>query len=103
MVFFADMAFALELIALGVGVFLLVRIGSEKEACCRGFAKLVSYFIIVGAVLSMACTLVNAYRAYKDKPTMMMKMGHPGMRPGGPMMGPGGHPRPQNQPPAEAK
>lgn len=78
MVFLADMAFAAELIALGVGVFLLIRTGSDKEACCHGFAKVISILIIIGSLLTMACTLYNAFTQYREKPGMMMRMG-PGM------------------------
>lgn len=89
MVFLADMAFVMELMALGFGVFLLVRIGSDQQACCRRLAKVVSYVIIIGSVLTMACTLYNAFTQYKEKPGMM-RMGPGGAYHGGPMMRPGG-------------
>ncbi|MBI4412197.1 MAG: hypothetical protein HY541_06915 [Deltaproteobacteria bacterium] len=102
MVFLADMAFAMELIALGVGVFLLVRIGSDKEACCRGLAKTVSYVIIIGSILTMACTLYNAFTQYKQKPgTMKMMPG--GMYHSGPMMRPGGIKKDTQEKPAETQ
>ena len=91
MVFLADMAFAMELIALGVGVFLLIRIGSDKETCCRGLAKVVSYVIIIGSLLTMTCTLYNAFTQYKEKPAMMRMGPGGGMYHGGSKMRPGGN------------
>ncbi len=55
LVFHADAAFALELIALGLGVFLIVwfRIHTEQaHKMCRFFA----YLIIVLAILTLLCT-----------------------------------------------
>ncbi len=55
LVFYADAAFALELIALGLGVFLIVwfRIHTEQaHKMCRFFA----YLIIVLAILALLCT-----------------------------------------------
>lgn len=66
MVFHADMAFATELIALAVGTALLVWSGSKENVCGKTFAKIVAYFTIVAAVLTMLCTSYYSMRYWED-------------------------------------
>lgn len=66
MSFTADIAFALELIALGLSVFLLQFLNQQKTACCPKFSKIVVYGIMVGAFLAILCTAINSYREYKN-------------------------------------
>ncbi len=65
MMFQADTAFAAELIALVLGTALLVW-SAKNEACCKAFAKIVAYFTIVAAVLTMLCTGYYTVRYWED-------------------------------------
>lgn len=94
MVFQADMAWALELIALGMGVFLLLKMRGESATCKCLLTKILTYFIIVGAIAALTCTGINAYRVYKLRSGMdggMLRRGgmmNPHMGPAGPMNSP---------------
>jgi predicted membrane protein len=76
--FYADAAFALELIALALGVFLLVwlRIHTEQaHKMCKFFA----YLIIVLAILALLCTSYYSMKywvaGYFGHPRAMMMQG----------------------------
>lgn len=77
MMFLADTAFAVELLALVAGTFLLVRI-SGQEVCCKTFGKVVAYFTIVASILAMLCTFYYTARYWEDghfkTPHTMMRM-----------------------------
>ncbi len=47
MVFHADAAFALILIALGIGFWVLVKARSQETGNLKGFGTILGYFIIV--------------------------------------------------------
>ncbi len=47
MVFHADTAFALILIALGIGFWVLVKARSQEAGNLKGFGTILGYFIIV--------------------------------------------------------
>ncbi len=47
MVFQADAAFALILIALGIGFWVLVKARSQKAGNLKGFGAILGYFIII--------------------------------------------------------
>ncbi len=66
MSFDANIAFALELIALGLSVFLLQFLNQQKTACCPTFSKIVVYGIMAGAFLAILCTAINSYQEYKN-------------------------------------
>lgn len=55
MVFKFHMAFALGLIALVAGTYLIAKVHS-MEMCCKGFAKFVGWFVVVAAFLSLICS-----------------------------------------------
>lgn len=80
MVFNADMAFAIELIALGLGGILFLKAKSEKSF----LAKIISLVVMIGSVLVLLCTTINAVKFYKNKDDRMMNrrmnrmMGPPG-------------------------
>lgn len=75
MVFQANMAFAMALIALTLGGFLFQQ--TPKGV----LVKIISYVVLVGSALTLICISVNAYKAYSSGAYSM-----PGMRPM--MMGP---------------
>lgn len=58
MIFMANAAFALELIALVAGTIVLVRV-SKEEVCCKKFTKIVGIFVIVASLLLMICTVYH--------------------------------------------
>lgn len=74
MMFQADTAFAVELIALVAGVFLLIWAGKEglKHSA---FAKAVAYFTIAASILAIICTSYYTIQYWKrgvfDSPKMM--------------------------------
>jgi hypothetical protein len=76
-IFHADAAFALELIALSLGVFLVVwfRIHKEQDKMCRFFA----YLIIALAILALLCTSYYSIKywvlGYFEQPRAMMMQG----------------------------
>lgn len=61
MMFIADAAFALELLALATGVFLLLK-AYKEDIPFKAFTKFVSYFVIVTAFLGMLCTTTYVIR-----------------------------------------
>lgn len=76
MVFKFHTAFALGLIALVAGTYLLMRIDKE-DVCCKVFAKIVGYVVVILSILGMICS--TYYSA------MYWKAGHycPSMMHGG--------------------
>ncbi len=87
MVFKADTALAVELIALAAGTLLLLYAGKE-QVCCKIFAKIVAYFVIIAAFLALLCTSYYTMRYWEDghfsKPCPMMHMKERGMMRGMP-------------------
>ncbi|MCP5468544.1 MAG: hypothetical protein H7A32_04670 [Deltaproteobacteria bacterium] len=65
MMFQADTAFAVELLALVAGTALLIFAGREN-VCCKAFAKIVGYFTIVAAILAMLCTFYYTVRYWEE-------------------------------------
>lgn len=55
MMFGADAAFALELLALTAGVFLLLTAYKDGTPY-KAFVKFISYFVIVASILGLLCT-----------------------------------------------
>lgn len=53
-------SFALGLIAMVAGTYLIARISSEG-ACCKGFAKVVGWFVVVTAFLVLICSTYCAF------------------------------------------
>jgi hypothetical protein len=58
MIFKLHSAFALGLIALVAGTYLLSKVSPEKE-CCKKFAKFVGWFVVVTAFLGLICITYN--------------------------------------------
>lgn len=56
MMFLADAAFALELLALVAGTYLLIT--STNLSQYKKFTKFISYFVIVASFLGMLCTTI---------------------------------------------
>ena len=80
MIFQADTAFALELIALVLGVWILMKARSKEAGNLKGFGSFIGYFVIVSALLALLCTGYYSLKywddGYFDKPAqgqMMMK------------------------------
>lgn len=67
MVFYANIAFVLGLIALGLGAFIILRTSAES---CKKCAKIIGYIVVVGAILSLICTGINAVKRYKTSSVM---------------------------------
>ena len=62
MMFQADAAFALELLALIAGTYLLIT--STNLSQYRKFTKFVSYFVIVASFLAMLCTTIFVIKEF---------------------------------------
>jgi len=80
MIFQADTAFALELIALVLGFWILMKARSKEAGNLKGFGSFIGYFVIVSALLALLCTGYYSLKywndGYFDKPAqgqMMMK------------------------------
>lgn len=80
MIFQADLAFALELIALVLGFWILMKARSKEAGNLKGFGSFIGYFVIVSALLALLCTGYYSLKywndGYFDKPAqgqMMMK------------------------------
>ena len=58
------MAYALELIALVGGAFLVMK-GCQAPDCHRRFGKIVGWFTVVAALLLMLCTAWHSYLFWK--------------------------------------
>lgn len=92
MLFLADTAFALELIALGVGFFVLLKAQKDETGSYRGLGRVLGYFILILAFFALLCTSYYAVRNWEDgrfqsrAPMMGAMMGS---MHGGPMMGMG--------------
>ena len=87
MIFKLHSAFALGLIALVAGTYLISKMSSENM-CCKKFAKLVGWFVVVTAFLGLICITYHGVIYSKDggcgygkmwRGKHMMK-GHPHMR-----------------------
>ncbi|NIA18476.1 MAG: hypothetical protein GWO85_00100 [Simkaniaceae bacterium] len=84
MVFQADTAFALELIALGIGFWILIKARGDEAGNLKGFGSFIGYFIIVAAFLALLCTGYYSMKYWEDgyfnKPypgkMMMMRGSH---------------------------
>lgn len=59
-IFIADAAFALELIALVAGSYLLIK--SYEQIPAKRFVKFVSFFVIILSFLGMLCTTIYVIR-----------------------------------------
>jgi hypothetical protein len=65
MIFSANLALALGLIALVCGTYLLARAGGE-EMCCKGFAKVVGTVVVILSILSILCTGFYSFRYLEE-------------------------------------
>lgn len=86
MIFMVDSAFSLELLAFAGGAALWVW--AAREAAGRAVGKAAGAFVMVAAVLTMACTLYYAWR-YREAGHFEVQaaaQGMPGMGHGGGMM-----------------
>lgn len=78
MIFNINMALAIGLIALGLGGVLFLKAKSDK---CF-FAKIISFVVMIGSVLVLACTTYHALKFDKEDRRMHKRMNR--------MMGPPG-------------
>lgn len=92
MIFKFHTAFALGLIALVAGTYLVARMRST-EMCCRGFAKVIGWLVVIAAFLSLVCTSYYGYSYWSTGQYGFGKMWHgkpmwrhPGKPPMRPMM-----------------
>jgi len=86
MIFLLDSAFSLELIALAAGAALWVW--GARETAGRAVGKAAAGFVMVAAILTMACTLYYGWR-YREAGHFEIRaaaQGMPGMDHGGGMM-----------------
>lgn len=87
MVFSADAAFALILIALGTGYWILVKARQQETGNLKGFGTFLGYFILIVAFLTLLCSGYYSLRYWEDgyfnRPAMhsgyRMNSMHPGM------------------------
>lgn len=79
MIFLADIAFALELIALAIGTALLIY-ASREGSSFKKFGKIIAFFTIVASILAMFCTSYYSYRYWEDgffnSPLTMINTNH---------------------------
>jgi len=84
MMFLADAAFALTLVALGIGFWVLLKAKKSEAENMKGFGTFLGYFIIVFAFIILLCAGYYTLRFWEDgyfsKPTagqmMMMQRMH---------------------------
>ncbi|RMF06780.1 MAG: hypothetical protein D6762_08770 [Candidatus Neomarinimicrobiota bacterium] len=86
MMFLADTAFGLELIALGIGFWVLIRARNAEAGNLKGLGTFLGYFIIVGSFLVLLCTSYYTVRYWEDGHFRSPGMSMPMM--GSVMMGP---------------
>lgn len=65
MIFKMHSAFALGLIALVAGTYLVTKMSSSDQ-CCNKFAKVVGWFVIITACLGLVCTTYHGIAYSKD-------------------------------------
>lgn len=65
MLFEMKMAYALELIALVGGAFLVMK-GCQSPECHRRFGKIIGWFTVVVALLLMLCTAWHSFVLWKS-------------------------------------
>lgn len=65
MIFKFHTAFALGLIAMVAGTYLITKMSSENM-CCKKFAKLVGWFVVVTAFLGLICSTYHWVSYCKD-------------------------------------
>ena len=65
MIFKAHTAFALGLIALVAGTYLLARAGKE-DMCCKAFAKIIGTVVVILSILSVLCTAFYSFRYLEE-------------------------------------
>lgn len=73
--FMADAAFALELLALVAGTYLLIT-ACKDGVPCKAFVKFISYFVIVASILVMLCTSFYTVSYWMHGDFHPMGMGH---------------------------
>lgn len=66
MIFQADTAFALELIALVLGLWILIKVRGKEVGNLKGFGSFVGYFVIVSAFLALLCTGYYSVKYWED-------------------------------------
>ncbi len=66
MLFLADTAFALELIAIGVGFIVLLKAQKDETGTYKGLGKFLGYFILVLAFFALLCTSYYAVKYWED-------------------------------------
>jgi len=64
--FQADTAFALELIAVGFGFWILLKTRNAEIGNLKGLGSFIGYFIIVSAFLTLLCTSYYTMRYWED-------------------------------------
>ncbi len=91
MIFQADLAFALELIALVLGFWILMKARSKEAGNLKGFGSFIGYFVIVSALLALLCTGYYSLKywndGYFDKPVQGQMMNQMSGNHHGNMMG----------------
>ena len=85
MIYKMHSAFALGLIALVAGTYLVTKMPSADQ-CCKKFAKVVGWFVIVTALLGLICTAYHGISYCKDGGCKSGRYGHGRMMRGKGMM-----------------
>ena len=65
MIFNAHTAFALGLIALVAGTYLLAR-GGKEDMCCKAFAKIIGTVVVILSILCVLCTGFYSFRYLEE-------------------------------------
>jgi hypothetical protein len=86
MIFQADIAFALSLIAIGVGYWVLNKSKSMEDTGLKTTGKFLGYFITIAAILTLLCTSYYSLKYWEDG-SFQARSGQMCMNHGGGMMG----------------
>ncbi len=84
--FQATAAFALGLIALGIGFWVLLKTRNDEAGKLKGFGSFIGYFIIVIAFFTILCTGYYTVRYWEDGYYNKPRLAQMTMMPGGGMM-----------------
>lgn len=66
MMFLFDIAFATELVALGVGIVILIWSYRADKGGARGLGKVFGYFITIVAALTLISTFFHGYKYWNS-------------------------------------
>ncbi len=87
MIFHADIAIALSLIAIGVGYWVLSKSKSMEDTGLKTTGKFLGYLITIAAILTLLCTTYYSLKYWEDGAFQSARTGQMCLNHGGGMMG----------------